>query len=175
MNKREIDVALRKVANGDNVAFEQLYQETKRGVFAFLYSYCNNFADCEDALQIVYLKVKQNVSQYTPGSNGLAWILQIAKNTALNQLRSKAQAEKFSAATTKEPCTHDDLELRSALFVIMRRVLDEEENRIVILHVVWQYKHREIAQLLNCPVGTVTSKYKRAVQKIKLALKEEQQ
>ncbi len=175
MNKREIDVALCNVAKGDNVAFEQLYKETKRGVFAFLYSYCNNVADCEDAMQTVYLKVKQNISQYKPGSNGLAWMLQIAKNTALNQLRSKANAEKISSESTQEPFTYDDLELRSALFVIMRRVLDEDENRIVILHVVWQYKHREIAQLLNCPLGTVTSKYKRAVQKIKLALKEEHQ
>lgn len=174
MNKREIDVALCKIAKGDNVAFEQLYQETKRGVFAFLYSYCNNSADCEDAMQTVYLKVKQNISQYKSGSNGLAWILQIAKNTALNQLRAKAQAQKYQSTMPQETSTHDDLELRSTLFVIMKRVLDEEENRIVILHVVLQYKHREIAQLLDCPVGTVTSKYKRAVQKIKSALKEEQ-
>ncbi len=176
MNKREIDVALCKIAQGDNVAFEQLYSETKGGVFAFLFSYFNNYADCEDAMQTVYLKIKQSASLYKPGTNGLAWILQIAKNTALNQLRSRAAAQRTSAATTTdEPAFEQDLALRSTLFVLMRKVLDEEENRIVVLHVVWQYKHREIAQQLNCPVGTVTSKYKRAIKKIKIALKEEQQ
>ena len=41
--------------------------------------------------------------------------------------------------------------------------LDEEEQRIVTLHVLWGYKHREIADIIGSPTGTVTSKYKRAI------------
>ena len=55
----------------------------------------------------------------------------------------------------------------------LQRVLNEEEQRIVCLHVLWGYKHREIAEIINSPTGTVTSKYKRAVEKLKRALKEE--
>ena len=58
------------------------------------------------------------------------------------------------------------------VFDAMQRVLDVEENTIVVLHVLWGYRHREIAAMLNCPVGTVTSKYKRAVEKLKRELKE---
>ena len=53
--------------------------------------------------------------------------------------------------------------------------LSEEEQRIVTLHVQWGYKHRELAQILGCPTGTVTSKYKRAIEKLRKALKEEEQ
>ena len=55
----------------------------------------------------------------------------------------------------------------------MERILSEDEQRIVTLHVVWDYKHREIAEILGCPTGTVTSKYKRAIEKLKKSLKEE--
>ena len=57
---------------------------------------------------------------------------------------------------------------------VMRRILSQEEQQIVTLHVLWNYKHREIAETLGCPVGTVTSKYKRAVAKLKKELKEEE-
>jgi len=176
MNKREIDIALKKIAKGDNFAFEQLYTETKRGIYSFLFSYFDNVADCEDAMQTTYLKIKQNIGRYQNGSNGLAWILQIAKNTALNELRAKANYEKRqSGSLINEAICYDSFETKDAVMSIMKRVLDEEEQRIIILHVIWGYKHKEIAEIINCPVGTVTSRYKRATDKLKAAWKEEQQ
>lgn len=175
MNKREIDLTLAKIAQGDNAAFERLYIETRRGVYAFLFSYFRNQADCKDAVQTVYLKIKQNISRYEVGSNGLAWILQIAKNTALNELRAEANRTKRQAQIDPQTAiATDDVELKDSLTTVMKKVLDEEEQRILILHVLWGYKHKEIARLIGCPLGTVTSKYKRAADKLKKAWKEEQ-
>lgn len=175
MNKHEIDLMLMRISNGDNVAFEKLYTETKRGVYAFLYSYLGNREDCEDAMQDVYLKIKMNILQYKAGSNGLAWILQIAKNTALNAIRAnKNNEKKLYEAQSAELNFAERAEQKNTVLAAMDRVLDGEEQRIVILHVVWGYKHKETANVLNCPIGTVTSKYKRSVEKLKIALKEEQ-
>ena len=175
MKKREIDSMLKRIAKGDNGAFENLYIETKRGVYAFLYSYFNNKSDCEDAMQTVYMKIKTNISQYRVGTNGLAWILQIAKNTALNEIRAKDNYLKLKSQNSRaEADSFESVVLKDSLTSVMKRVLDEEEQRIVILHVIWSYKHKEIADILQCPVGTVTSKYKRSVDKLKKALKEEQ-
>lgn len=176
MKKREIDAALGMIAAGDNGAFERLYVETKGGVYAFLYSYFDNRADCEDAVQTVYLKIKTNISQYRVGTNGLAWILQIAKNTALSTLRTEANARKAQGAACEASYeTSDNAMLKNSLMSAMKRALDEDEQRIIVLHTVWGYKHKEIAEMLGCPIGTVTSKYKRAVDKMKTALKEEKQ
>lgn len=174
LNKKEIDRLLIKVANGDNDAFEKLYEHTKRGVYAFLYSYFRNAADSEDAMQTVYLKIKKNIGSYKKGTNGSAWILQIAKNTALNDMRSAANFQKQKKREDgKSADATDSFILKNSIVCALNEVLDEEERRIVVLHVVWAYKHKEIAQTLNCPIGTVTSKYKRAVDKLKKALKEE--
>ncbi len=176
MKKREIDAMLRRIAEGDNEAFERLYTETKRGVYAFLYTYFNNRFDCEDVMQTVYLNIKSNISGYRFGTNASAWILQIAKNAALNELRARATREKY--APKESDSWYDNTEraaVRDMITSAMKRVLDEDEQRIVVLHIVWGYKHKEIAADTGAPIGTITSKYKRAVEKLKKALKEEMQ
>ena len=171
---RSIDYLLKLIAKGDNSAFERLYIETKHGVYAFLFSFFNNSSDCEDAMQTVYLKVKTNISQYKVGSNGLAWILQIAKHTALNEIRAMNNRQKLCCRDEySQADAFVNVAIKDTLLTIMKRVLDEEEQRIIILHVIWAYKHKEIAAILNSPIGTITSKYKRAVDKLKTALKEE--
>ena len=72
MQDRQIDQLLQLIATGDNDAFETLYRQTSRGVFAFVYSYLKNYQDSEDALQTVYIKVKLNVNQYRQGTNARA-------------------------------------------------------------------------------------------------------
>ena len=168
MNKREIDMALNKIAQGDNQAFERLYIETKRGIYAFILPYFNNSADCEDAMQSTYLKIKHNIGQYKKGSNGLAWILQIAKNTALNELKKQKRTE--SLLDYKSVSIDEQ---NNSAIDILRKILSEDEYEIVVLHVIWGYKHKEIAKRFNCPIGTITSKYNRSVKKFKQALKEE--
>ena len=170
MNAFETDRLLIKIANGDNHAFEQLYIKTKRGVFAFLYSYFHNLHDTEDAMQTVYLKVKRNISSYKPHTNGSAWILQIAKNHALNELKRKKPTESIDLALNLSKDKDVNFSDSSGVMKLMQTLLSEEEQRIITLHVLWGYRHREIANQLDLPVGTITSKYKRAIEKLKKEL-----
>lgn len=157
------------VASGDNDAFTKLYQNTKRGVYAFIYSYLKNTVETEDAMQTVYLKVKQSASRFNQSGNGRAWILQIAKNHALDLIKKQGR---FTSIETSPEVHYFDKD--TGLGIVgdaMQKVLTEEEQRIIILHVLWGYRHREIGEILNSPTGTVTSKYKRAVEKLKKELK----
>ena len=162
MDKRELDKCMIKVARGDETAFETLYVQTRRGIYAFIYSYLKNREDTEDIMQEVYIRVRQNAYRYKAGTDARAWMFQIAKNLALNALK---QRNRFAPLEWAEKPVHT--RLHGELLDMMERILDEEEYRIIILHVLWGYKHREIAEQLSLPTGTVTSKYKRAVDKIK--------
>ena len=172
MKAKELDRLLISVSKGDNVAFGKLYEKTKKGVYAFLYTYFHNAEDTEDAMQTVYLNVKKGIHTYRHGSNASAWILQIAKNQALNEIKRK-----------KREIPTEDIELESTpheggsveIMDVISRVLTEEEQKIVTLFVLWDYKHREIAEILDCPIGTVTSKYKRSMEKLKKYLQEEKE
>ncbi len=170
MKEKELDRLLIRIADGDNDAFERLYLQTRRGVYSFLYTYFHNVADTEDAMQSVYLNVKRGIHTYRPGSNGSAWLLQIAKHHALNELRLRKReipTEEIDLGSTP----HEGG--RYEIMDVMQRTLNEEEQRIVTLYVLWNYKHKEIAEILGCPTGTVTSKYKRSIEKLRNALKEE--
>ena len=167
-----LDTLLLRIAKGDNEAFAALYEKTGRGVYAFLNTYYKNHHDTEDAMQSVYLRIKQKIGLYKGGSNARAWILEIAKNYALNDIKRNARV----SYTDDEGDFSHHATAHDTEFIItdlVRRVLSEDEEKIAVLHLIWGYRHREIAELLAIPVGTVTSKYKRAMDKLKKAIKEE--
>lgn len=172
MQRSHINNLLLQIADGDQQAFERLYLETRKGVFAFLYTYLQNYHDSEDAMQDVYLKIKQNIDRYQPGTNGSAWILQIAKNHALNILSYQNRHRTTDIDELAGVAGQSGIESVGGVTDVMQRVLSEQEQRIVTMHVLWGYKHREIAEELDCPVGTVTSKYKRAIEKLKAEMRD---
>lgn len=162
MNSKTVDKLLVRISEGDNDAFAKLYVETKRGVFSFLYSYLSNYHDTEDAMQTTYLKIKRNISSYRHGTNGVAWMLEIAKNTARDTLRATRYTEDIDTLEC-DGYDHDSGEIAD----LIERTLDREESKVVILHVIWGLKHREIGRILGMPTGTVTSKYKRSIEKLR--------
>ena len=168
MNEKKLDFLLKEIAQDNRDAFETLYRETKKGVYAFLYPYFGNRYDTEDCMQTAFLKIKQSAHAYRAGTNPSAWMLQIAKNAALDEKRKRKRVIYTDIPPSAPAETAED----SGVFEALQRALESEERQIVILHVLWGYKHREIANFLNLPVGTVTSKYKRAVGKIKKYMKE---
>lgn len=172
MNRFEINAQLNKIAEGSEKAFENLYNGTRGGVYSFAYSYMKNRADAEDVVQTVFLKIKRNIDKFD-GKNGLPWILQITKNTALSELRSRKIYDSFVELNKDESVCIDENDLDSPVTSAMKKCLSEEDRRIIILHVIWGYKHKEIGELLDMPTGSVTSRYKRAVDKLKNYLKKE--
>ena len=158
------------ISQNNNTAFEKLYIKTRRGVYAFLYTYFQNSHDTEDAMQMVYLKIKKNCSQFKKGTNGRAWILQIAKNHAIDTLRKNRNT--LSLDDLNIPATTDNIDSSGTVFSAMQKVLSIEEQQILVFHVLWGYKHKEIAKEFDLPLGTVLSKYKRAIEKLKKELKE---
>ena len=163
MEKREIDLLVLRVSAGDDKAFETLYGKMQRGVFAFAYTYLGNYADAEDAVQETFLTVKRKAGLYRAGSDGRAWIFQIAKNYCLDEIRKRKLRREREDAPVLEPYAEPRLPLLSE----MVKELDADEKEIVILHAVWGYKHREIAEITGAPLGTVTWKYPRAIEKLK--------
>ncbi len=172
MDKKELDLCLQEVAKGDSAAFERLYKETSKGIFAFLYGYCKNYHTAEDLTQTVYLKVKANISKYNAGTDARAWLFQIAKYTALNEIK-KVKREVVATDKQTEKAEKDSYELQdSPVFDAINSVLDDRERQIVIMHVLWGFKHREIADMLSLALGTVLWKYNTAIKKLQNKLRE---
>ncbi len=166
MNKAKMNALLIRVKQGDNDAFAQLYNQTKKGIYAFLYTYYNNVWDTENAMQSTYLRVKQYAHTYTENTDARAWLFQIAKNFALNELKKQKRETVVDESTLVSVGGKTETPT-GEVFEALNKALDETEKQIVILHVLWGYKHREIAVELQMPLGTVLSKYNVSVKKLR--------
>ena len=167
MNNRKINELLIKTSFGDNDAFGRLYEAARGGVYSFAYTYLHDQNDAEDVMQTVFLKVKCAIHTYRHNTNAVAWLLEITKHASLDMIRQKGR---HTDIEDKDEPTSDFQ--YTTMTDLVERTLSEEDARIVVLHALWNYKHREIGELLSMPTGTVTSKYKRAIAKLKDKLKE---
>jgi RNA polymerase sigma-70 factor (ECF subfamily) len=173
--KLEIETLLLQVKNGNASAMNTLYEQTRRGVFAFILPYVNDAYLTEDIMQETYLKVWQHIDQYAANDRGINWILTIARNTALNVLQIRQKEMQIDPDTIAQtaPATFDTYALNSPLVSLAKQTLTADEQTILFLHAISEYKHREIALILNLPLGTVTWKYNQAIKKMKEALDRE--
>lgn len=160
----ELEMLISKTAEGDNDAFSLLFEKTKASVYGFSLSMLKNSHDAQDVLQSCFVKIYTASGSYKPKGKPMAWILTIAKNLCRDLLSERTETDEmpendilFSADEPNE----DRIFIEECL-----GILDDTEKVILTLHAVSGFKHRETAQLLGLPVGTVLSKYNRAIKKI---------
>lgn len=156
-----------RMANGDGAAFKELYERTSALVYGFALSILRNTHDAEDVMHDAFIKAYTGAVTYKPMGKPLAWILTIVRNLCYNKMRTNRICDDISMY-------EDIVRAESGVEVVDRMVLesamnilDFEERQIVVLHAMTGLKHREIAEILEMPVGTVLSKYNRAIKKMK--------
>ena len=169
MNKRELNDLMIKVQCGDEIAFSSLFESCKKGVFSFIYTFVNDYQIAEDLLQETFIKLKQSAYLYKPDTNASAYLLQIAKNTAIDYLRKEKQNVNLEL-NEKTPAKSEDITEKLYLHKIINDTLPQGERQILILHLEYGYKMREIAKILNIPLGTALWKYNKSLKALKKAI-----
>ena len=172
--ERPVDDALiHRIADGDMDALRTLYDSVRGSVYGFALSIVKNAHDADDVLQETILRVYANAVNYRPQGKPLGWIFTIARNLAMDKVRHNGRTvptdERSLAVNLHTVADADDRILLRELLA----TLTDEERQILILHTVNGIKHREIAAVLGLPLGTVLSKYHRAVKRLKDTVKEE--
>ena len=165
----EIEMCIKNMAAGDKTDMAKLYELCKSAVFGYCLSILKNRQDSEDILQETFIRIFNASSCYKPNGNPMPWILTIAKNLCLMNIRDR---KKFKETTDEEweNMSFSDVMLNNDdRFVLsdLLSVLNDEERQIILLHATAGLKHREIAQLLGIGLSTALSKYNRALKKIK--------
>lgn len=167
-----IEDLIGKIGLGNKEAFREFYEQTKADIYSFALSFLKNKFDAEDVMQSVYIKVYSSASGYKANGKPMAWVLTITKNLCHDKLRSIAKQGEFTEIEENDASISNNMKADDKLLLeYCLSSLNEDERNIVVLHAVSGLRHREIAELLKIPEGTVTSKYNRSLQKIKNFLK----
>ncbi|MBE6708277.1 MAG: RNA polymerase sigma factor [Ruminococcaceae bacterium] len=163
-----IDSYIEQIAVGDTEALGLLYHHTKASVYSYALSVMKDTHDAEDILHDCYVKLYSAAKDYISQGKPMAWIITITKNLCLKRLKEK---KNFTDETELDP--EKELEFSADVSeddrILIReclRKLSDDERRIVVLHAVSGFLHREIAEFMNIPLSTVISKYNRAIAKL---------
>ena len=168
----DLEDLLPLIATGDQDAFCKFYEKTKTSVYGFALSILRNIYDAEDITQNTYVAVYHNAKNYENRGKAMAWVFTIVKNLCLEKMRKERHEERlpefsdYSIELSNEMNVDDKLLIEFCL-----NSLKLDERKVVVLHTISGLKHREVATLLDMPLGTELSLYNRAINKIKQHLK----
>ena len=178
---------VRAVQAGDVAAFEQLITKYRERVFGMVYNMTSNREDAADLTQDAFIKAFQSINRFQGQSSFFTWLYRIAINSTLTHLRKnrlrtffslekvdeedRQSAEVIEALTDYTGAERDTFvhELSEKLNEAMQK-LSIKHRTVVTLFEIDSLSHQEIAEVINCSVGTVRSRLHYAKQLLQAEL-----
>ena len=177
-NAPETDQQLvERVRKGDKRAFDLLVIKYQHKILGLVGSYVHDFQEVQDVTQEAFIKAYRAMGQFRGDSAFYTWLYRIAINTAKNHLVSKGRRPPDTDVDVYDAESYDntyplkDLEtpennlqksqVEEAIFGVIK-TLPDELRTAVTLREFEGLSYEEIAQVMDCPVGTVRSRIFRA-------------
>lgn len=187
MGEHIVDQALvERVQRGDKAAFDALVRKYQHRVTKLISRYMRDPVEVQDVAQEAFIKAYRALPNFRGDSAFYTWMYRIAINTAKNYLVARgrrlpttdieaAEAEQFEGADgLREHDTPEHMLLRDEIEATIFSALDQlpEGLRMAItLREIEGMSYEEIAEAMDCPVGTVRSRIFRAREAIEQQLR----
>lgn len=177
MKKEEIKALVLQAKEGNREAFGRLYAEVGRSVYFNCLKLIGSAQEAQDAVQDTFMTALLKLGELREPENFSAWVNRIAINKCRAYFRKPAAEELTDEALEVIPDEGlipeeyaADVQKRRVIMQIIDRELTAEQRRSVILYYFDSLSVEEIAQIMECPSGTVTSRLSAARKKIKEAV-----
>ncbi len=173
---------LARVAKGDHQAFAQLYDQSSPLLYTLALRILGNREEAADVLQEVYLEIWRKIARYDVGrGTPVAWLVTLTRSRAIDRLRSRVP--RTPAAPLDSPSagripdlgpgpfeSRADQELRDAVGKALSNLPPAQQQAIEMAYYDGM-SHSEIAARLNQPLGTVKTRIKLGMSKLRDALR----
>lgn len=175
---------LTRVAKGDHQAFSQLYDQSSTLLFTLAFRILNDREEAAELLQEVYLEVWRKVARYDVGrGTPVAWLVTLTRSRAIDRLRARTSRGMHLVAESLEnpavaqiqdqgPSPYDaqeDNELRQSISQALAELPAAQQQALEMAY-YQGLSHTEIAAKLNQPLGTVKTRIKLAMAKLRMSL-----
>jgi RNA polymerase sigma-70 factor (ECF subfamily) len=174
VDKEAFQETLRRAAAGDQEAWRVIVDMYSRRVFGLIRAQCGNADLAEEITQSTFCTIVAKIGSYTEQGKFESWLFHIAMNRLRDEMRRrKRQAQPVEeetltglvGAAPEAPPGVDPAERQALLRAI--ESLSEADRRIVHLRHVAGLSFKQIAELLDQPLGTVLARQHRALKKLK--------
>jgi RNA polymerase sigma-70 factor (ECF subfamily) len=164
-----------RIEAGDQAALAELYAHFARPVYSLAYRVLQNHTLAEEATQDTFMKVWRQSARWDSARGALAsWILTIARYTAIDRLRQEnrqAAPNSLSLDTADAPPLADPQAASTpgdgALLRAMLAQIPPEQAQVIELGFFGGLTHQELAERLNQPLGTIKTRVRLGLQKLR--------
>ena len=185
-NAQADKMLVEKVKKGDKKAFDLLVLKYQQKVANIISRYIHDHSEVFDVSQETFIKAYRALPKFRGDSAFYTWLYRIATNTAKNHLAAKGRrppmddveavtAEQMDTSLRlKEQATPENLAMEAEVAKTIRQAVDDlpEDLRVAItLREMDGLSYEEIAEAMDCPIGTVRSRIFRARDAIDKKLK----
>ena len=144
------------------------------GLYGYAMSLTHNRADAEDLVQETYLRAMSAFERLRPNSNLKSWLFTILRNIYLNQIRDgRSHLQVDIDEPVPGPWEFEDKSSKDPLFLYVAKVkqadvrkaiekLPDAYREVIVLREFEELSYEQIAQVLDCPSGTVMSRLSKA-------------
>lgn len=175
-----------RVQKGDRRAFDLLVIKYQHRILALVGRFISDFSEAQDVTQEAFVKAYRALPNFRGDSQFYTWMYRIAVNTAKNYLVSRNRrtptrdidiedAEFFAdEGSMKDVSSPDALLQRDQLQKVVFDAIEElptELRRAITLRELEGMSYEEIAEVMDCPIGTVRSRIFRARETIERKMK----
>lgn len=167
---------LKRVTEGDELAFQSLYEETKTHVYQMVMMLADRKDDAGDIMSEIYIELLRSIPRYDGSLPFQPWFNALIARQVSNCNRKWwrigrlfARAEQFHDLNQASENTEQTFfrgEQRRELKALLER-LPYKQRIVVILKYFNDYTFEEISQILNIPAGTARSRHHKALQNLR--------
>jgi RNA polymerase sigma-70 factor, ECF subfamily len=162
-----IEGLLRSVAQGDRTAFAEMYDRISSRVLGLVTRVLRDRAQSEEVTQEVFLEIWQSATKFDANrGSGMAWVLTMAHRRAIDRIRASQKSHERDLRIGIRDMERDfdgvveSVEIRVENERVKRAMsrLTPLQREAVILAYYGGYSHTEMAQILGIPLGTVKTR-----------------
>jgi RNA polymerase sigma-70 factor (ECF subfamily) len=160
----------RQVQQGDTESFGILVDRYEARLTRYGRKFLSRQEDIEDIVQDIFMRTFQNIQSFNPAERLSPWLYRIAHNAFVNELRRRGKMPLlidfdtlFSHPAYEDPAEseRDQRDMR-ALIDRGLKTLPPKYREVLVLHYFEELPYRDIADVLQVPIGTVGIRLKRA-------------
>ena len=178
---KESDVELlHAIARGDEGALARLYDAYRVILFGLLVRILNSREEAEDILQEVFVQVWRRAKDFDDKrGRPFTWLVTLARSRAIDRLRLLAARQRLATGAAREQEQIEDVSdaltdaVRAEQQAVVRRALAElppEQRQTLVLAYFDGLTQSEIASQLNAPLGTVKTRMRSGMIKLRTLL-----
>ena len=160
---------VKRFNEGDDTAFDQIFEKYRVPIYSICYRYTRNDADARDLSQEVLIKVFRNLKNFKGRSKLFTWVYRITVNTCISFKRRDRQVQPLPEKGTRRDPVGENVRLKVAIDDALERLPERQRMSFILRHYEG-HTFAEIGEIMGITTGAAKANHHHAIRKLRVYL-----